>query len=259
MASTDQWYFTYRNWEDWTEPWPVVAALGSGVAYLVLVYVIGPMSVPCDDAQPGVKSLWKAHNILLFLFSLVSCSSTFWYLVTTGEITDFKRTTCTPLPPWMYTLSLWFLYSKIYEWLDTMFLVWLKKKLIFLHVYHHATTFWLFLHVTNFPGCAKMGLLLNGGVHTLMYAHYAWPFPKPLVPLITVAQLAQLFYVTYMWSVTPATCGGRYVEYMNNHWYAFLTPYAMVPVYIIFFLKFFVQRFVLGTTHKKKRSPAKDE
>jgi hypothetical protein len=46
--------------------------------------------------------------------------------------------------------------------------VWQGRKLDFLHLYHHATTFALFLIVMNFPGTEKFGMILNGFVHTIM-------------------------------------------------------------------------------------------
>jgi hypothetical protein len=143
-------------------------------------------------------------------------------------------------------LNFFFTISKIYEWGDTFFVVWLSPRGAnsFLHIYHHATTFWLFLLVSDLPGPLRMGLLLNGFVHTLMYAHYAWPFPKPLVPLITLSQIAQLGAVTYLWTITPASCT-RFASFQETYFWEFLTPYGMVPVYLIFFVHFFIQRFFL--------------
>ena len=47
-------------------------------------------------------------------------------------------------------------------------LIWQRRSLDFLHTYHHATTFCLFLAVMNFPGAEKCGMLLNGFVHLIM-------------------------------------------------------------------------------------------
>ena len=100
----------------------------------------------------------------------------------------------------------------------------------FLHKYHHATTFWLFCLVINLPGPEKFGLLLNGGVHTLMYAHYWRPFPKPLVPLITALQIAQLTTVTYAWYASPRVCpAASFADAPRAHRLEVLTPYVMVP------------------------------
>ena len=256
-AVTEYWYL-YDSFEGrYAAPWSWALAGGTSLVYLWVVYWLAPRTVPSN--KDLLSFMKKAHNIFLFLFSLLCCGSTFVWMVLNGEMgvgagagKGMKPMVCQPIPLWMWYLNLAFTFSKIYEWADTVFLVWsnpAKPKLMFLHVYHHATTFWLFLHVSCFASTIKMGLLLNGGVHTLMYAHYAWPFPKKLVPFITLSQIAQLLFVTYVWSITPGTCGGRLGEFPSEHPFDFVTPYCFVPVYIIFFVKFFVERFLLG---KKK-------
>ena len=120
-----------------------------------------------------------------------------------------------------------------------------RSRAQFLHLYHHATTFWLFCFVMNMPGPEKFGLLLNGGVHTLMYSHYWRAWPKALVPLITIAQIFQLGFVTYSWTISPGTCASApFATAPSELPLAFATPYAMVPVYLYFFLVFFAKRFL---------------
>jgi len=253
------WFFTYREAFGYKHPLPALFVLGCALAYLALVYVIAPLTRPSSPgAVARFKFFRKWHNIVLFVFSAVTCFGTAWHMYKYGEFSDFHKMTCDHTAEnWLVLLNLAFILSKVWEWIDTVLLVWSApdfRKLNFLHVYHHATTFWLFLLVCNLPGSAKTAMLLNGGVHTLMYAHYAWPFPKAIVPLITIAQLAQLFYVTYLWTVTPATCGGRYANFFSEHPWDFWTPYAMVPVYIVFFLRFFINRWVLKKTHRKPKA-----
>jgi hypothetical protein len=113
-----------------------------------------------------------------------------------------------------------------------------------LGVYHHATTFWLFLLVTNFYGAARCGTLLNGFVHFAMYWHFARPWPKPLVPFITAAQMAQLAFVTYAWSITPSRCPQYAAWGSTAHKLEFWTPYFMVPVFLLLFARFFVEKFI---------------
>ena len=70
-----------------------------------------------------------------------------------------------------------FAVSKLWEWGDTILLVWSSRSQgkpwkwtnkSVLHCFHHSTTFWLFMLVSNFPCAVKTGTLLNGGVHTIM-------------------------------------------------------------------------------------------
>ena len=77
-------------------------------------------------------------------------------------------------------------------------------------------------------------------------SHYWRPWPKALVPAITVLQIAQLAVVTYAWTVSPGECPAeRWAKAPEEHVLAYLTPYAMVPVFLWLFVVFFVKRFIL--------------
>lgn len=143
-------------------------------------------------------------------------------------------------------VSLSFTLSKVWEWFDTAVLIAEGKsldKIGFLHLYHHATTFGLFLVVSSFPLTEKLGLLLNGGVHALMYYHFAFRLPKAMRPLITLTQIVQLAVVTYAWVYCSSACdeAKAYREASALSW-AF--PFALVPVYLALFVKFFVETFL---------------
>ena len=153
-------------------------------------------------------------------------------------------------------------------WCGTFFLIKLGKRRFnpfsakgegtpFLHVYHHATTFWLFLLVTNFPVAEKTGLMFNGAVHTAMYAHYYLlstkaklpKWYKALVPLITIGQIAQLALVTYLWHITPRTCPA-FASFPSDWPALFLSPYFFSPVYLFFFVVYFAQRWFVKAKPK---------
>ena len=133
----------------------------------------------------------------------------FWlllfHIIETKEIINWTDYICTPVPPWLRAISITFTISKIWEWFDTAILIskgHSLSKIGFLHIYHHATTFLLFLCVMNLPGGEKSGMLFNGFVHTLMYYHFAFRLPKLLRPIITSLQIVQLMASTYIWHVT---------------------------------------------------------
>jgi len=72
---------------------------------------------------------------------------------------------------------LWLFYiSKVLDFFDTFFIIVKKnwKQLSFLHVYHHTTIFavyWMNVNI-NYDGDIYLTVLLNGGVHTVMYLYY---------------------------------------------------------------------------------------
>ncbi len=257
------WYYLYDSFYGLRHPLPLLLSLGTSATYLLLVYVIWPAMRGFAQANVGTFSaLRKMHNIFLFLYSAICFGTTFLYMLNNGEFNVFgekglEPMLCNEIPEWLWLLNVTFVFSKIYEWLDTAFLVWMKrdasKDLSFLHVYHHATTFWLFLNVSNMASTVKQGMLFNGFVHTLMYAHYAWPFPKPLVPLITISQIFQLIFVTWVWGATPSRCPA-YAAFPEKYPFEFWTNYAFAPVYLIFFVHFFAKRFLFGGGKKSRRS-----
>ncbi|CAF2513477.1 unnamed protein product [Rotaria sp. Silwood2] len=242
------------------KPWTYIVSFGSCLLYMFLIMIIFPSLTSTLSLK--VKNLFaKMHYILLFLYSLFSCISTLYYIIETKEIIHWSNYLCNPIPSWLRIISITFTISKIWEWFDTAVLISKGqsfKKIGFLHIYHHATTFLLFLCVMNFPGGEKSGMLLNGFVHTLMYYHFAFRLPKFLRPMITTLQIIQLMTVTYIWHIVPRLCP-KYKHFPNENFLEFLLPYALVPVYSLFFFKFFIEQYLVTSTKKVKSSSKKEE
>ncbi|CAF3982099.1 unnamed protein product [Adineta steineri] len=189
-------------------PWTYIISYGSGLFYMFLILIIFPFLSSKLSTQ-AKNSFAKIHHTLLFVYSFISFISTLYYLLDTNEIRNWSKFLCSPIPSWLRLISITFTLSKIWEWMDTAILIWKGhslSKIGFLHIYHHATTFLLFLCAMNFPGAEKSGMLLNGFVHTLMYYHFAFRLPKFLRPLITTLQIVQLLTVTYVWHIVPSSC-----------------------------------------------------
>ncbi|XP_074930384.1 LOW QUALITY PROTEIN: elongation of very long chain fatty acids protein 2 [Salmo trutta] len=70
----------------------------------------------------------------------------------------------------------WYYFSKLIEFLDTMFFVLRKKNshITFLHVYHHASMFNIWWSVLNWIPCGQslFGPTLNSFIHVCMYSYY---------------------------------------------------------------------------------------
>ena len=107
-----------------------------------------------EEAKARVKSWRDIHNLSLFVYSAFCCGATAASLYADGQLFDWHALLCTPVEgTWVRFLSATFTFSKLVEWIDTAFLVWLgSSPPLFLHKYHHATTFWLFCIVMNMPG-----------------------------------------------------------------------------------------------------------
>ena len=98
-----------------------------------------------------------------------------------------------------------FIFSKIPELLDTVFLVLQNKKVIFLHWFHHCTVMLYCWHA--FHNCVAPGLwfaAMNYAVHSIMYTYYfamaarlTW-LAVPFAPLITTTQILQMAVGSYV-------------------------------------------------------------
>ena len=320
VAEHDYFFLYDKPFLGFAPPLPfLVLCLGTSLLYLLCVFVVFPAVAP--KSRGAILATARArywHNVLLAVYSAfctIACwtelvRSGEWTFVYVGHVPSMLDYMCKEPSRFLVLLNYTFIASKLYEMLDTAFMVWLKNEharkvlreesdrvkaaraaasgrvsvapppsgagagagavdgrpssaparaegagddgLNFLHVYHHCTTFWLFLLVADLPGALKMGPLLNGFVHWLMYWHYARPFPKVIVPFITISQIAQLAFVTFTWYMSATHCESCR-SFIRDHWYEYMTPWLMVPVYLVFFVKFFLQRFVLPLFVGKKK------
>jgi len=228
---------------------PAITMVSSFILYyFILIPYIFPATKPQNSNSIQLcQKLRDAHNAIMCLYSGLCFLLATYYLFSTNEIYSWHAILCTPVEgTWLRPLSVTFTITKIIEWLDTAFIIWLgRNPPVFLHKYHHATTFWLFCFVPNMPGPEKFGLLLNGFVHFLMYSHYYSSWPKKWVPTITILQILQLSIVTYAWTVSPNECpNAKWAPGIQQHTLEYCTPYAMVPVFLWLFILFFWRRFI---------------
>jgi elongation of very long chain fatty acids protein 6 len=95
-----------------------------------------------------------------------------------------------------------FIFSKVPELMDTVFIVLRKKPLIFLHWYHHVTVLmFCWSAYSTLAGSGLYFVAMNYTVHALMYGYYCLQAlnvcPKSFPAyLITLSQIAQMFIGT---------------------------------------------------------------
>lgn len=170
-------------------------------AYLLVIFVL-----PQYLSQPyPLKHLNAAWNLLLAVFSICGATITVPYLMLVLETHGYRYTLCAnPLQWYLSDRAGWwihlFVYSKIPELLDTVFLVLQKKKVIFLHWFHHITVLLYCWH--GHHQIIPTGIwfaAMNYTVHSVMYSYYFFMtfrqtrvLVKPIAPFITAIQILQM-------------------------------------------------------------------
>ncbi|XP_015795406.1 elongation of very long chain fatty acids protein 6 isoform X2 [Tetranychus urticae] len=147
-----------------------------------------------------------------------------------------------------------FVWSKVFEFGDTAFIILRKQKLSFLHWYHHAMT--VICVFTYFPGMVAINRWtgsMNFFVHSLMYSYYALRamrvrIPKPIAVSITTLQIAQMmigFYVASYALVMKMSDQPCKITPGES-----LFSFSIYFSYFILFCNFFIQSYF------KKPSPS---
>jgi hypothetical protein len=140
-----------------------------------------------------------------------------------------------------------YLISKVWEWIDTYFLIIYDKGVIPLHFFHHMTTFTMAALTHNFPvgGFAHINCL----VHFIMYARYGKVFKIPRI-LVTSLQLLQLICVSSIHTYGFMQPQGECFDFSGvaKEWYY---CQGVVVVYFLLFIKFFIDNYVTAPSGKK--------
>mmetsp|Transcript_3582 Transcript_3582/g.9181 ORF Transcript_3582/g.9181 Transcript_3582/m.9181 type:complete len:348 (-) Transcript_3582:90-1133(-) len=173
--------------------------------FAVSVYLLFVFSVPVILKKPfRLKTTFAMWNLFLSVFSIIGTTRIVPHLYTALKDHGFRYTICNDPKLWYSNgpVGVWmalFIYSKIPELLDTVFLVLRKKQVIFLHWFHHVTVLlycWHSLHTTAGPGIWFAAM--NFMVHSIMYFYFFmtnigfYAIMQPFAPFITTIQILQM-------------------------------------------------------------------
>lgn len=188
-----------------SDNWPLVI----GIVILYLAFISIGTFVMANRKAFDMRLLLAAWNAFLCIFSFIGMYRTMPYLISMLISQSYNETVCTdPSLPTSWGVGpsgFWvmlFIFSKIPELIDTVFIVLRKRQLIFLHWYHHVTV--LLFCWSSYSTKAGSGLYfvaMNYSVHTLMYGYYCMhalricPRSFPAV-LITASQILQMLVGT---------------------------------------------------------------
>ena len=156
-----------------------------------------------------------------------------------------------------------FIYSKIPELIDTVFLVLQRKPVIFLHWFHHVTVLLYCWHAfVNWTASGLWFVAMNFSVHSIMYFYYflsisGYKFlAKPIAPMITTIQLLQMIVGTLV-TVNVMLVKGRGEEchVISSNWKLGLAMY--VSYFCLFAILFYNLYLAPGGKHSKRKGSSK--
>jgi elongation of very long chain fatty acids protein 6 len=161
---------------------------------------------------------------------------------------------------WVYL----FILSKTVELVDTVFLVLRKRPLMFLHWYHHILTMiYAFYSYPISPGFNRWGIYLNFFVHAFMYSYYFLRSMKIRVPGFVAQLITTLQILQFVISVGILAHLGIliYVQNVNCDFvpHVFALASFMDITYLILFINFFLQSYIVRGGKAKYRDPKKVE
>mmetsp|Transcript_6869 Transcript_6869/g.10201 ORF Transcript_6869/g.10201 Transcript_6869/m.10201 type:complete len:235 (-) Transcript_6869:661-1365(-) len=185
-----------------------------------------------------VKWRWR-HNFGLALYSTGVVIYLLLLVVKhgTGSIVD----ACISSNQSRTALWLWY-FSKLWEWIDTFFLIATDKLVTRLHYRHHQTTCAACALTTNLirdlgpTPVVDTATLLNAFAHTLMYAYYAYPstlrFARRWITRIQIFQ--HVTVVTMVLLAFKRGCTG-------GNFYGYVLVIFLYIFYLVEFTFFYIQ------------------
>lgn len=148
----------------------VIAAI---VTYYVLIF--GGREVMKNRKPMKLNFLFQLHNYFLTTWSLLLFVLMVEQLIPLIYKNGLYYAICNEGAWTQPLVTLYYLnyLTKYMEFVDTIFLVLKKKKLTFLHTYHHgATALLCFTQLVGITAISWVPISLNLGVHVVMYWYY---------------------------------------------------------------------------------------
>ena len=194
------------------------------VFYLFSIYVLTTF-MKTRSQRYEILNFSRFHNVILCIWSGIMLIGSLYnlgyhYLIKGRSI---KYLISDPDLEVYHSFQFWFyIYylSKFYEMIDTFILILKKKKLIVLHVWHHAIMIYLgWLWVDSKWTLVWYGMTFNTIVHVLMYYYYfvstfgIRPWWRKYLTKLQLIQFFTVFFMIWYWFYLCLKIGNDKINY----------------------------------------------
>ncbi|GMR44685.1 hypothetical protein PMAYCL1PPCAC_14880, partial [Pristionchus mayeri] len=239
--------FMHANWHN------TIWIAGIYVAFVHILQRFMSTRKAFDLKKPLI--LWNASLALFSLVGTLRMGEEFVHVLRTRPLLDSISYTVDPGQP----AALWavcFAVSKIFELGDTIFVLLRKKKLIFLHWYHHAIVLVYVWHsAREVVAGGRWFITMNFFEHSLMYTYYAIRaagirLPRSLSMAITTLQTTQMLIgVAISFIVFYLKLQGNVIQQSFENLYFCFAIYAS---FAVLFMNFFSKSYLEKKEEKAK-------
>jgi len=220
------------------------------------LYLIGlwkGTSMMKDKAPFGLKTQLALWNLFLAVFSFIGAIRTAPHLFFMLKDFGFEYTVCRSALAGYGNgaVGFWvalFIFSKFFELLDTVLLVVRKRKVGFLHWYHHCSVLLYCWHayVWEMPTGIYF-VVMNYMVHAVMYFYYflaaVCAKPPRWALMVTIMQLSQMAIGIAITLSHVYILAYRTVPHCDGHLPNLTAALGMYASYFILFAQFLSNRY----------------
>ncbi|NXO17810.1 ELOV6 protein, partial [Oriolus oriolus] len=227
------------------------------IAFIYLILVFGIQHFMKERRPFSLRAPLTLWSFSLTLFSFIAACRVWKQMAFLLLTKGFKQSVCSPSFYFHPVSKLWiylFVLSKFVELGDTLFIVLRKKKLTFVHWYHHFTSFILtWYSYKELVIGLGWNAALNLSIHCLTYSYYTVTatgtrVPTSIAMLITTSQMVQMLAFLIM-----NICGvfWRDDKLCQFNWTMFFISTCLYITLLALFSNFFRKTYLSGTQKSK--------